>query len=65
MPGLRRPRAARPVGPKGRFTEVTSPEGVAAARRAGFARYEVCGGFDRRPLTQETDLMVTLAWAGE
>jgi SAM-dependent methyltransferase len=33
-------------------------------RAAGFARYEVCGGFDRRPLTQETDAMVVLAWAG-
>ena len=32
---------------------------------AGFARYEVCGGFDRRPLTQETDEMVVLARAGE
>jgi SAM-dependent methyltransferase len=31
---------------------------------AGFARYEVCGGFDRQPLTQETDAMVVLAWAG-
>jgi SAM-dependent methyltransferase len=34
-------------------------------RAAGFARYEVCGGFDRRPLTQETDGMVVLAWRGE
>ncbi|MCI0459122.1 MAG: hypothetical protein L0Z62_19370 [Gemmataceae bacterium] len=34
-------------------------------RAAGFARYEVCGGLDRRPLTQETDEMVVLAWAGE
>ncbi len=34
-------------------------------RCAGFARYEVCGGFDCRPLTQETDQMVVLAWAGE
>jgi SAM-dependent methyltransferase len=34
-------------------------------RAAGFARYEVCGGFDRRPLTQETDAIVALAWAGE
>ncbi len=34
-------------------------------RAAGFARYEICGGFDRRPLTQETDLMVVLAWEGE
>jgi SAM-dependent methyltransferase len=34
-------------------------------RAAGFARYEICGGFDRRPLTQETDAMVVLAWAEE
>jgi hypothetical protein len=34
-------------------------------RTAGFARYEVCGGFDRRPLAQEADQMVVLAWAGE
>ncbi len=34
-------------------------------RAAGFARYGLFGGFDRRPLTQETDGMVCLAWAGE
>ncbi len=34
-------------------------------RAAGFARYELFGGFDRRPLAQETDAMVCLAWAGE
>jgi SAM-dependent methyltransferase len=34
-------------------------------RAAGFARYEICGGFDRRPLTQETDQMVVLAWQAE
>jgi hypothetical protein len=34
-------------------------------RAAGFSRYEICGGFDRRPLTQETDAMIVLAWAGE
>jgi SAM-dependent methyltransferase len=33
-------------------------------RAAGFARYEICGGFDRRPLTQETDGMVVLGWTG-
>jgi SAM-dependent methyltransferase len=32
-------------------------------RVAGFARYSICGGFDRRPLTQETDGMVVFAWA--
>jgi SAM-dependent methyltransferase len=34
-------------------------------RAAGYSRFEICGGFDRRPLTQETDGMVVLAWAGE
>lgn len=34
-------------------------------RAAGFTRHEIYGGFDRRPLTQETDAMVVLAWAGE
>jgi hypothetical protein len=33
-------------------------------RAAGFAEYEICGGFDRRPLNQETDQMVVLGWAG-
>ena len=33
-------------------------------RAAGFARYEICGGFDRRPLTQETDQLIVLAWTG-
>jgi SAM-dependent methyltransferase len=31
-------------------------------RVAGFARWEIYGGFDRRPLTQETDLMIVMAW---
>lgn len=30
-------------------------------RAAGFARYEIFGGFDRRPLMHETDPMVVLA----
>jgi hypothetical protein len=34
-------------------------------RAAGLARYEVCGGFDRQPLTQETDQIVVLARSGE
>jgi SAM-dependent methyltransferase len=41
------------------------PEMELLLRAAGFARYEVCGGFDRRPLTEETDAMVVLAWVGE
>jgi SAM-dependent methyltransferase len=30
---------------------------------AGFPRWEIYGGFDRRPLTKETDSMIVLAWA--
>lgn len=31
-------------------------------RVAGFSRWEICGEFDRRPLTTETDKMVVLAY---
>src|SRR4051812_47864869 len=31
-------------------------------RVAGFGRWQILGGFDRRPLTQEIDSMVVLAW---
>jgi SAM-dependent methyltransferase len=31
-------------------------------RVAGFPRWEICGGFDRRPLLNETDQMVVLAY---
>jgi SAM-dependent methyltransferase len=31
-------------------------------RVAGFARWEIFGDFDRRPLTRETDDMIVLAW---
>jgi SAM-dependent methyltransferase len=31
-------------------------------RVAGFARWEICGDFDRRPLTHETDAMIVMAW---
>ncbi len=31
-------------------------------RLAGFARWEIAGDFDRRPLTRETDAMIVLAW---
>ena len=30
-------------------------------RAAGFRRWQICGGFDGRPLTRENDLMVTFA----
>lgn len=34
-------------------------------RRAGFSRWQILGGFDlNRPLTQETDPMVVMAWPG-
>jgi hypothetical protein len=31
-------------------------------RLAGFARWEICGHFDGRPLTLESDAMVVTAW---
>jgi SAM-dependent methyltransferase len=31
-------------------------------RVAGFARWEIFGDFNRRPLTQETDAMIVFAW---
>jgi SAM-dependent methyltransferase len=31
-------------------------------RVAGFARWEICGDFDRRPLMRENDAMVVTAW---
>jgi SAM-dependent methyltransferase len=31
-------------------------------RVAGFARWEICGDFDARPLTRENDAMVVTAW---
>ena len=31
-------------------------------RLAGFRRWQICGGFDRRPLVNETDMMLVLAW---
>lgn len=33
-------------------------------RVAGFARWEIYGGFDRRALTRETDGMIVEAWRG-
>ena len=32
------------------------------SRVAGFARWEIYGDFDRRPLTRENDAMVVTAW---
>ncbi len=31
-------------------------------RAAGFARFEIYGDFDRRPLTREEDAMIVEAW---
>jgi hypothetical protein len=31
-------------------------------RITGFSRWEICGGYDRRPLEHETDGMVVFAW---
>ena len=31
-------------------------------RVAGFARWEIYGDFDRRPLTHENDAMIVTAW---
>jgi SAM-dependent methyltransferase len=33
-------------------------------RIAGFARWEIYGDFDRRPLTRETEAMIVTAWNG-
>ena len=33
-------------------------------RTAGFGRWEIFGGFDRRPLARETDAMIVQAWNG-
>ncbi len=38
------------------------PEMELLMRIAGFAHCEIYGGFDRRPLTREDDLMVVFAW---
>ena len=39
------------------------PEMELLLRAAGFTKFEICGGFDRRPLTQESDLLIVLAHA--
>lgn len=31
-------------------------------RLAGFPRWQICGGFDRRPIERDTDFMIVLAW---
>jgi SAM-dependent methyltransferase len=34
-------------------------------RLAGFKRWQICGGFDRRPLVNETDMMLVFGWNDE
>lgn len=43
---------------------VYKEEMVLLLRHSGYARWEICGDFDGRPLTQETDGMVVRAWTG-
>jgi SAM-dependent methyltransferase len=38
------------------------PEMELLLRVSGFPRWQICGGFDRRPLVREDDLMVVFAW---
>ncbi len=39
------------------------PEMELLLRVAGFPRWQICGGFDRRPLTRENELMIVSAWS--
>jgi SAM-dependent methyltransferase len=41
---------------------IYKPEMELLLRLAGFARWEIYGGFDRRPLTKETDALIVVAW---
>ena len=54
------------VGPvhRSEFTTryVYKQEMALLLRLAGFSRWEILGGFDRRPLERESDAMVVLAW---
>jgi SAM-dependent methyltransferase len=38
------------------------PEMELLLQAAGFPRWQICGDFDRRPLTRETDPMIVFAW---
>jgi len=38
------------------------PEMELLLQAAGFPRWQICGDFDRRPLTRETDQMIVFAW---
>jgi hypothetical protein len=58
------PAAGSPTVHRQRFTLrfVYRYEMELLLRAAGFARCQVWGGFDRRPLEKETDEMVWTAW---
>jgi hypothetical protein len=38
------------------------PEMELLLQAAGFPRWQICGDFDRRPLTSDTDQMIVFAW---
>jgi SAM-dependent methyltransferase len=38
------------------------PEMELLLQAAGFPRWQICGDFDRRPLTRDTDQMIVFAW---
>jgi hypothetical protein len=38
------------------------PEMELLLAAAGFARWEICGDFDRRPLTRDDEQMIVFAW---
>jgi hypothetical protein len=40
------------------------PEMELLLRAAGFARWQILGDFDGRPLEKETDTMIVQAWSG-
>ena len=41
------------------------PEMELLLAASGFRRWEICGDFDRRPLTRDNDQMIVLAWNDE
>lgn len=41
---------------------IYKPEMELLLRVAGFPRWQLCGDFDRRPLTRDTDQMIVFAW---
>ena len=41
---------------------IYKPEMELLLQVAGFPRWQICGDFDRRPLTRDTDQMIVFAW---